>query len=72
MPPSANAHELFRGFSFVAPSLMEEIMEETAITTKGKTFAASAKLVCSNLEPVAMSELAKRRANRRSKLSQEK
>lgn len=24
VPPSANAHELFRGFSFVAPSLTEE------------------------------------------------
>ncbi len=24
VPPSANAHELFRGFSFVAPNLLDE------------------------------------------------
>jgi hypothetical protein len=24
VPPSANAHELFRGFSFIAPCLLEE------------------------------------------------
>lgn len=24
IPPSANAHELFRGFSFVAPCLLDE------------------------------------------------
>ena len=27
MPPSANAHELFRGFSFVAPNLFDENIE---------------------------------------------
>jgi p90 ribosomal S6 kinase len=26
VPPSANAHELFRGFSFVAPTLLEDIV----------------------------------------------
>ncbi|ESO10538.1 hypothetical protein HELRODRAFT_96872, partial [Helobdella robusta] len=26
VPPSANAHELFRGFSYVAPTLIEEVM----------------------------------------------
>lgn len=28
LPPSANAHELFRGFSFVAPCLLETYTKE--------------------------------------------
>ncbi|XP_008544991.1 ribosomal protein S6 kinase 2 beta isoform X2 [Microplitis demolitor] len=31
LPPSANAHELFRGFSFVAPGLLEEIPKSPEI-----------------------------------------
>ncbi|XP_066999104.2 ribosomal protein S6 kinase 2 beta isoform X2 [Anabrus simplex] len=30
VPPSANAHELFRGFSFIAPCLLEEQANNTA------------------------------------------
>lgn len=40
MPPSANAHELFRGFSFVAPSLIDESIsdsDETLIDTQNTT-----------------------------------
>lgn len=29
IPPSANAHELFRGFSFVAPCLLDQEEEDT-------------------------------------------
>lgn len=29
IPPSANAHELFRGFSFVAPCLLDQEDEDT-------------------------------------------
>lgn len=35
VPPSATAHELFRGFSYVAPTLVEEIMVEEITHDKG-------------------------------------
>lgn len=37
IPPSANAHELFRGFSFVAPCLLDQEEQDTVpaeITSK--------------------------------------
>lgn len=46
MPPSANAHELFRGFSFVAPSLLDETalvqdIENDTNATNSETATAS-------------------------------
>ncbi|XP_022237329.1 ribosomal protein S6 kinase alpha-2-like isoform X3 [Limulus polyphemus] len=43
IPPSANAHELFRGFSFVAPSLVEEGYQQLA-----ETEALSKLAMCSS------------------------
>ncbi|XP_076307788.1 ribosomal protein S6 kinase alpha-2-like isoform X1 [Tachypleus tridentatus] len=41
IPPSANAHELFRGFSFVAPSLVEEEHQQQAETEALSKLASS-------------------------------
>ena len=30
MPPSASAHKLFRGFSFVDPTLLEDMEKQSA------------------------------------------
>lgn len=37
VPPSANAHELFRGFSFVAPNLVDEMMQSSPPLTSKLT-----------------------------------
>lgn len=41
IPPSANAHELFRGFSFVAPCLLdqEDVLSQTFTNANTKPVA---------------------------------
>jgi len=45
VPPSATAHELFRGFSYVAPSLLDDV-DSTAVVcnTQALTSASLALL----------------------------
>ncbi|KAL1435947.1 hypothetical protein MTO96_010711 [Rhipicephalus appendiculatus] len=43
VPPSANAHELFRGFSFVAPSLTEEDYVKSKDNQSSKWYGLSFK-----------------------------
>ncbi|KAL3081968.1 hypothetical protein niasHT_032650 [Heterodera trifolii] len=57
VPPSAAAHELFRGFSFVSPSILEEDEEEFAAAL----LTASGSRVPSPLCTVDSSALAQRR-----------
>ncbi|KRX57309.1 Ribosomal protein S6 kinase 2 alpha, partial [Trichinella sp. T9] len=57
IPPSAAAHELFRGFSFIAPQLLEET--KTATTNKSLTSIREAKPMAIYDEYELMEELGK-------------
>jgi len=47
VPPSATAHELFRGFSYVAPSLLDDVDHNTAVVHDTQTLmSASLALHC--------------------------
>ncbi|KAI3411759.1 Ribosomal protein S6 kinase alpha-1 [Globodera pallida] len=65
VPPSAAAHELFRGFSFVAPSILEEDEDEFGATTPCCSTAGPSSRVPSPLCAVDSSALAQRRRQQR-------
>jgi len=45
VPPSATAHELFRGFSYVAPSLLDDIDDSTAVVRDTQTLMSASIVV---------------------------
>ena len=46
VPPSATAHELFRGFSYVAPSLLDDVDHSTAVVHDTQTLMAASLALC--------------------------
>ena len=44
VPPSATAHELFRGFSYVAPSLLDDVDHGTAVAHDTRTLMTASPL----------------------------
>jgi len=53
VPPSATAHELFRGFSYVAPSLLDDV--DHAATVVCNTQALSSASLASVFTAVILS-----------------
>jgi len=51
VPPSATAHELFRGFSYVAPSLLDDVDHSATVVCNSQalTSASVALLVSSTV-----------------------
>ena len=49
VPPSATAHELFRGFSYVAPSLLDDVdHSETVVCNSQALTSVSETVVCNS------------------------
>ena len=40
VPPSATAHELFRGFSYVAPTLIDDVIAEKTVVKNAKSVSS--------------------------------
>lgn len=45
VPPSATAHELFRGFSYVAPALIDDILAEKQVVKNAKAISSVSLIV---------------------------
>ena len=41
VPPSATAHELFRGFSYVAPSLLDDVDHSTTVVCNTQALSSA-------------------------------